>query len=101
MARVIYEGTAAGSVKVGFYTNESRYKGVATALGLKKVKTASEGVRPGKGVRGALVKVRANLENGKSVLLNCSADKVASVQKAIKGKSINGSKVRTVSFPGK
>ena len=74
MARVIYEGTGSGSIKVGFYTSDARYKSVATGLGLKKVKQATEGVRPGKGVRGALVKVRANLENGKSVLLNCSAD---------------------------
>ncbi len=96
--RVIYEGVSAGTTKVGFYTNDKRYTSVASALGLKKVTSASEGVNPARGANGSLVPVRANLENGKSVLLYCAAAKVASVLKAIKGKTVNGSKVRTASF---
>ncbi|WP_055074412.1 hypothetical protein [Pseudanabaena sp. 'Roaring Creek'] len=97
-ARVIYEGSGAGSVKVGFYSQENRYKSVASALGLKKVKSASEGVNPAKGASGVLPKLRANLENGKSVVLYFAPDKAASVLKGVKGKNVNGSKVRTASF---
>lgn len=96
--RVIYEGISAGAVKVGFYSTENRYKGVASALGLTKVKAASEGVNPAKGANGALLAIRANLENGKSVVLYCTGAKAASALKGVKGKNVNGSKVRTASF---
>lgn len=97
-ARVIYEGKFAGTAKTGFYSVENRYKSVASALGLSKVKAASEGVTPSRGANGQLPKIRVNLENGKSAVLYFAPEKAASVLKGVKGKNVNGSKVRTATF---
>lgn len=101
MAREIYQSK--GTTKVAFYSNPERYKSVASDLGLEKKKPngLAEGVRPAKGASGALARLRANLENGKSVLLYCDPTKLGTALKAIRGKKVNGSKVRSTSLPSK
>lgn len=101
MARDIFQTT--GAIKVAFYTSKARYKSVASDLGLASIKpnALADGVRPGKGGAGLLAIVNANLENGKSTQLYCAPDKLGTALKALKGKKVNGVKIRSTSVRGR
>jgi hypothetical protein len=90
---------AIGNTKIAWYANkDSPYKSIASQVGVKINDTAKDlifgAIRP----RG--VKVRFNLEGGKSVVLTCHPDKANAVvnQNNCKGKTIKGKKIMSAGF---
>ena len=87
--------------KIAWYAPEKLYKSIASNLGLKVQKDAKGlDAYPSDGASGKLPRVRLNLVGGKSVLVFCAPNKVATVRKQLAGKTVNGKKIKSVSFPG-
>lgn len=88
-----------GATKIAWYANkDSPYKGIAAQVGVKINDTAKDLVFGA--VRPRPVKVRFNLEGGKSRVLSCHPDKANAVvnQNNCKGKIIAGKKIMSAGF---
>lgn len=98
MAKAIHSMTI-GSIKVAWYANkDSPYKAIAGSVGVKVNDTSKDLVFGAN--RPRPMKVRFNLEGGKSKVLSCHPDKANAVvnQNNCKGKTINGKKVVSAGF---